>query len=363
VPFLQHYSDLDSRTNPNVALSYYPDATLQDNIIGPLTMQHLPACVDTSITAASFCLSYITANLATKECIRDLTSDDLHHFFHDLHPVLLVNDATISDNYDSIEYIQCMQHTLNRTTNLVMDNLPAEMLHHFPHCTPASQNDHQPDSLGHECALKTLYLIQFLTYPATQDAPYKDMPHDLSDIICKVPSFESMLSLFPKRRNFRDIPTFIHTFFQDQQVATNPFNRQQDSQQSSFNDQPTHHGSSSLIAFTHSPLVNGVGNPTANLSPRRSLFPRQLISAALQHHALLTTKVTNSDDQELQPTNIILGHLPTADMLLNYHCCSFPMATLSISEQLNNAPQPTNPATILAVTFVICQVYKSRSTD
>ena len=31
-----------------------------------------------------------------------------------------------------------MQHTLNRTTNLVMDNLPAEMLHHFPHGTPAA---------------------------------------------------------------------------------------------------------------------------------------------------------------------------------------------------------------------------------
>ncbi len=124
-------------------------------------MQHLPACVDTSITAATFCLRYITANLATKECIRDLTTDHLHHFFRELHPVLLVNAATISDNDDSIDYIQCMQHTLNRATNLVMDNLPNEMLHHFPHGTPASYlslfNDHQPGSLGHECALAILY--------------------------------------------------------------------------------------------------------------------------------------------------------------------------------------------------------------
>ena len=74
-----------------------------------------------------------------------------------------------------------MQHTLNRTTNLAMDNFPAEMLHHLPHGTPASYlsllNDHQPGSLRHECALanlyalKTLYLIHFLTFPATQDAP------------------------------------------------------------------------------------------------------------------------------------------------------------------------------------------------
>jgi hypothetical protein len=31
------------------------------------------------------------------------------------------------------------------------------------------------------------------------------------------------------------------------------------------------------------------------------------------------------------------------------------MATLPATEQLNNAPQPTNPATTLAVNFVICQ--------
>jgi hypothetical protein len=310
--------------------------------------------------------AYNTANLETKECIRDLTSDHLRHFFRELHPVLLVNDATISaDNDDSIEYIQCIQHTLNRTTNLVMDNLPAEMLHHFPHGTPASYlsllSDHQPGSLGHECALailyalKTLHLIHCLTFPATQDAPYKYMPHNLSDIIRNVPSFTTTLSLFPNRSNFRDVPVFIHTFFQDQQVATNPFDRRQDSQRSSYNDQPTYLGSSSLIAFTHSPLVNGFGNPPTGISPRSSHVARHLISAALQHHENLSTKVTNGDDPDLQPSNIILGHLLPADMLLNHHCSAFPMATLPTIEQLNNAPQLRNPATTLAVNFVTCQ--------
>jgi hypothetical protein len=177
----------------------------------------------------------------------------------------------------------------------------------------------------------------------------------LPDIICNVLSFATTLSLFPNRSNFRNVLAFIHTFFQDQQVATNPFDRQQDSQQSSYNDQPLHLGSSSLIAFTHFPVVNSFGNPTTKVSPRSALVARHFISAALQHHASLSTKVTNSDDPDLQPTNIILGHLPPADMLLNYHDCSaFPMATLPTIEQLNNAPQPTNPATTLAVNFVIC---------
>jgi hypothetical protein len=181
------------------------------------------------------------------------------------------------------------------------------------------------------------------------------MPHDLSDIIRNVPSFATTLSLFPNRSNFRDVHAFLHIFFQDQQVATNPFDRRQDSQQSSYNDQPLHLGSSFLIAFTHSPLVNGFGDPTPGISSRSSLVARHLISAALQHHAHLSTKVTNSDDPDLQPTNIILGHLSPADMLLNYHCSPFPMATLPTIEQLNNAPQPRNPATTLAVNFVICQ--------
>jgi hypothetical protein len=181
------------------------------------------------------------------------------------------------------------------------------------------------------------------------------MPHDLSDIICNVPSFLTKLSLFPNTSNFRDVLAFIHTFLKDQQVATNPFNRQQDSQQSSYNDCPAHLGPSSLIAFTCSPLVNGFGNPTTGILPRSSLVARHLISAALQHHASLSAKVTNSDDPDLQPTNIILEHLPPADMFLNYLWSAFPMAALPTTEQLNKAPQPMNPATTLAVNFVIYQ--------
>ncbi len=101
--------------------------------------------------------------------------------------------------------------------------------------------------------------------------------------------------------------------------------------------------------------MNGFGNPTPGISPRSSLVARHLISAALQHHAHLYTKVAYGDEPDLQATNIILGHLPPADMLLDYHCSAFPMATLPTIEQLNNAPQPTNPATTLAVNFVICQ--------
>jgi hypothetical protein len=121
-----------------------------------------------------------------------------------------------------------------------MNNLPPEMIHYLPHGTPASfinlLTNNEPDSLGHECALvilfafKTLHLIHVLTNPASKDVTYKYMPHASSEIIQIVPSFMTTLQLFQKQSNFKDVPAFIHTFFQDQQVATNPFDKQQDSQ-------------------------------------------------------------------------------------------------------------------------------------
>jgi hypothetical protein len=84
------------------------------------------------------------------------------NFFGELHPVLTADYASNSDTDDSsIEYIQCVQHTFNRTTNVVMDNFLLPEIHHFPHGT----------------------------YPATIDATYKYMPPELSDIIQKVLSF------------------------------------------------------------------------------------------------------------------------------------------------------------------------------
>jgi hypothetical protein len=299
VSFLQHSSELDSKMN------------------GPITVQHLQPCIDASFSAATFCLRFIHSINARKECIQDLTTDRLRHCFHEVHPVLTADSANLSDTDDSIiEYIQCMQHTfLNRTTNLVMNNLPPEMIHYFPHGTPASFMNliinHEPDSLGHECALAilyafmTLHLMYFLTNPANKDATYKYMSRDSSDIIQNVPSFMTTLQPFPNQINFRDVLTFIHTFFQNHQVVTNPFNKQQDSQSSSNNENPTNLGSSSLVAFTHSPLVNGLGNPSPGIPPRSSLAARHLISAALQLHGSLSTMVTSGDDPDLQPSNII----------------------------------------------------------
>jgi hypothetical protein len=105
----------------------------------------------------------------------------------------------------------------------------------------------------------------------------------------------------------------------------------------------------SLIAFTHLPLVNGFGEPTTGISPTASHAAQYLISQTLRQHALLTVKVTTGDDLHLQSSNIIIGPLPTADLLLNHNCSAFPMATLPAPEQLSTM----DPKLTVAINFVI----------
>ncbi|KAI2498949.1 hypothetical protein MHU86_15512 [Fragilaria crotonensis] len=107
-----------------------------------------------------------------------------------------------------------------------------------------------------------------------------------------------------------------------------------------------------LIAFTHSPLVNGFGEPTTGISPSASHVARVLISATLRQHATLTAKLTTGDDLHLQPSNICIGSLPPVDLLMNHNCSAFPMATSPTPEQLSIMH---SKATAIAVNFVICR--------
>jgi hypothetical protein len=111
VPFLQHHSDLDSRTNLHASLLFYADATIHDEINGPVAMRNLPACVDSSTTAASFCLRYIQSSATTKQCIRDMTTVHLCHLMCKLYPLLTTATDPDLDN-NQVEFTQCIQHTL-----------------------------------------------------------------------------------------------------------------------------------------------------------------------------------------------------------------------------------------------------------
>jgi hypothetical protein len=75
---------------------------------------------------------------------------------------------------------------------------------------------------------------------------------------------------FSKLKHFSNVPAFIHTIFQDQQVATNPFDRQQDSKQSSNNNHPAKLGSSLLFPFIYCQLVNGFGD---KVHPHQHVMP------------------------------------------------------------------------------------------
>ena len=243
-------------------------------------MQHLPACIYTSINAATFyCCKPCNKRMHQRPHTWPPAS-----LFCELHPVLIVNDAPISDNDDSIEYIQCMQHTINRTTNLVMDNLPAEIAHYFPiKGTPASYlsllNEHQPGSLGHECALAILcalkQCISFTFSPTLQHKTHPTSIWQMTSLTSSATFLPLQLHLVyfrPEAISETSLHSSIHSSKVNKLLPT-PL-----TDNKAANDQPTHLGSFSLIAITHSPLVNGFGNPTTGISPRSSLVARYLIS-------------------------------------------------------------------------------------
>ena len=309
VPFLSHSNELDSRTNPRASLLYYADANLDDQVNGPITMRNLPSCVDVSITAASLCLRYISSSAATQVCIHDLTTDHCRHLFRKLFPLLSIGSYTI-DSHGNIEYIQCLQHTFNRTINLVTDNMTFEQLSHFPNGPPSTFHDlmlnHLPGSLGHQCSLSILlyafkmpYQCPFLICsPIKNDAP-DYLPPNLTNIVRNVPTFATALRLFPNRSNFRDIPAFIHTFFKDNQVSTNPFNKKQENEYNKQDQEPPSHlVLITMIAFMHSPaLVKGLGHHT--LMPlQTSQVVRSIISRILYQHANLQNGLTMRQDQQ-----------------------------------------------------------------
>jgi hypothetical protein len=358
VPFLQHHSDLDSRTNPHASLLFYADATIHDEINGPVTMRNLPTCVDSSITASSFCLRYLQSSPTTRQCIRDLTTAHLCHLLNKLYPILITEPVPDMDNNQD-EFVQCIHHTFNRATNLVMDNLTSELRSYFTKGIPSSYlsllNDYEPGSIGHECSLSILYAFKMLypthLYIREQPPSCSYQSPDLADIIRNIPTLATTLRLFPNRSNFRDVPHFITTFFQDQQLTTSPYDINLDSTRTCHIQTPPHLDSTSLIAFTHSLLINGFGEPTTGISPTASHVARYLISQTLCRHAILSFKVTIGDDLHLQSSNIIIGPLPPADLLLNHNCSAFPMATLPATEQLSTM----DPKLTVAINFVICR--------
>ena len=181
-----------------------------------------------------------------------------------------------------------------------MDNLTPEHRSQLTNGIPSSfvslLSDYEPGSLGHECSLsilyafKMMYLIHLYIQGQTSSCPHQ--PPELANIIRNIPTFATALRLFPNQSNFRDIQQFIIQFFQDQQLTLSPFDTTLDSSRTCHIHTLSHLDSASLIAFTHSPLVNGFGAPTTGISPSASHVARVLISQTLRQHAILTAKVT-----------------------------------------------------------------------
>ncbi|KAI2498948.1 hypothetical protein MHU86_15511 [Fragilaria crotonensis] len=114
-----------------------------------------------------------------------------------LYPILI---AGSDKDPNQEEFIQCIQHTFNRTTNLVMDNLSSEHRSQLTNGTPSLfvslLSDYEPGSFGHECSLsilyafKMMYLIHLYIQGQTSSCPHQ--PPELADIIRNIPTLRPL---------------------------------------------------------------------------------------------------------------------------------------------------------------------------
>ena len=130
--------------------------------------------------------------------------------------------------------------------------------------------------------------------------------------------------LIPKSKQLQRCASLHYYIFQDQQLITSPHDANLDNTRTCHIQRPSHLVSASLIAFTHSPLVNGFGEPTTGISTTASHVARCLISQTRHKHAIRSiAKVTTGDDLHQQSSSIIIGPLPPADMLINHNFSAF----------------------------------------
>jgi hypothetical protein len=105
----------------------FPDSTLLDDN-GPIRLRDSPICVNTSITIASFNLNFLDAPPAVNQ-IRDLNR---RHLFWYLTAIITRSNLITRAPYhrarpmSDIISVECMTHTLNRATNLLLAHLQPE---------------------------------------------------------------------------------------------------------------------------------------------------------------------------------------------------------------------------------------------
>ncbi|KAI2514153.1 hypothetical protein MHU86_46 [Fragilaria crotonensis] len=304
----------------------FPDAILHDDKNGPIRLRDLPICVNTSITIASFCLNYLDAPPAVNY-IRDINRHHLFWYFYSINSRSLhITRAPyhMGRPLSDILSVECMTHTLNRATYLLLAHLRSPQRELFPQNLPSSFNDLDDDQseIMSKCATAFIYALRMI--------------------------------LFPKSTTFRKLPYFIQDTFQDIDQFPMPPDELTHHQLEDLRSSVTHIESQFRAANPFTTAFVNTFDTHADTQATALHIAQEFIRFAILQHGMAHHKICISRDPEFSQYEIIVGNLPPADHLLSAFSVSFPMVTKPSDVQLATS---YSTDTALAINFVVCKPF------
>ncbi|KAI2491699.1 hypothetical protein MHU86_22874 [Fragilaria crotonensis] len=342
----------------------FPDAILHDDKNGPIRLRDLPICVNTSITIASFCLNYLDAPPAVNY-IRDINRHHLFWYFYSINNrSLQITRAPyhMGRPLSDILSVECMTHTLNRATYLLLAHLRSPQRELFPQNLPSSFNDLDDDQseIMSKCAtafiyaLRMMYLVHHRNYNTLGYPKHLFYPGNLHEIARDINSSAAALSLFPKSTTFRKLPYFIQDTFQDIDQFPMPPDELTHHQFENLQSSVTHIESQFKAAHPFTTAFVNTFDTHADTQATALHIAQDFIRFAILQHGMAHHKICISRDPEFSQYEIIVGNLPPADHLLTAFSVSFPMVTKPSDVQLATS---YSTDTALAINFVVCKPF------
>ncbi len=210
-----------------------PTAHFEDPTNGPIHMRDLHLSVRLCNTITAFCLTFL-ADLPEVNQICDITLSymrfTLRHVIRRHEPTLF-NPSRVPCN--DLQYICSTIHTLNRSTNLLLQHFTNEQYSFLCFRTPTHFSDLTDDfydappakPMETRCAVGLIYVLRlyYITHHCHTPnglLPPRALYHQLLyKITREIKLTAAALSLFPARTTFRTMPRFLSCILRSRLIS------------------------------------------------------------------------------------------------------------------------------------------------
>jgi hypothetical protein len=328
---------------------YFSNGTLEDPTNGPIHMRDLHLSVRLSNTITDFCLTFLADPQEVNQ-VCDITLSYMRFTLRQVtrrHEPTLFNPSRVPR--DDLQYIRSMIHTLNRSTNLLLQQFTDEQNSllsfrtptHFSDLTDNFYDAPPAKPMETRCTVGLIYALRLYYITHHRHTPNGLLPpcalyhQHLYEITREIKSTAAALSLFPARTTFRTMPRFLnHAFLEadlfplppDGSLNHRSVNRYRQKAFAQFERATPY-----VIDFANSFQLDNAECRSVTLRTAQDIV-RQAI---FEHFLIAQMTRKRLRQQELRNNRVHIGNLPPMDMYLSNFATCFPMITKPSIVQLD----------------------------